>query len=295
MPQQLRVAVTGGSGNVGKWLVRCLLDRGHRVVNLDRAGAGDERAQFVQCDIHDRAAIEPVLCECDSVCHLAEIPTSIGGIPKEEVYANNTRAAAVVLQTAAELRLRHAVYASTCQVYGSWGEHHVAPLRLPIDESCPVNPRNVYAASKVANEVFAKYLSQRENFGISVVRFPGIVASKEKEEGLWKYAKWDGEVSDGFCTILHAGDLARGIAAALEACRPGFEVYNLGAEDILSAVPLKDRLDRHHSDFPPLPANWPPLKSPLLIEKAQRLLNWYPLWSFAKYLRERETPAGRQI
>ena len=289
MPEQLRVAVTGGSGNVGKWLVRCLLERGHRVVNLDRTSAADERAQFVQCDIRDRAAIEPVLRECDSVCHLAEIPTSSAPFPKEEIFANNTRAASVILQTAAELKLRHAVYASTCQVYGSWGEHRVAPLRLPIDESCPVNPRNVYAASKVANEVFARYLSQRENFGISVVRFPGIVASKEKEEGLWRFAQWDGEVSDGLCTIVHASDLARGIASAVETSRPGFEIYNLGAEDILSVAPLKERLERHHRDFPPLPADWPPLKSPLIIEKAERFLGWRPLWSFAKYLRERDS------
>jgi nucleoside-diphosphate-sugar epimerase len=115
------------------------------------------------------------------------------------------------------------------------------------------------------------------------------------EDGLWRYAQRDGELSDGLCTIIHASDLARGIASTVETSRPGFEIYNLGAEDILSVVPLKDRLERHHRDFPPLPADWPPLKSPLVIEKAERLLGWKPLWSFANYLRERESRTGRQI
>jgi nucleoside-diphosphate-sugar epimerase len=271
-----------------------LIERGHHVLNLDRI-PGNDRAKFIKCDIRERGAIEPVLRGCDSIIHLAEIPSAGCPFPKDEIYWNNTRAASVVLQAAADLKLRHAVYASTAQVYGSWGDEHVAPSRLPIDEEYPVNPRNVYSVSKVANEGFAKYLSGFSNLGISVVRFPGVVATKEREEGLWKYRESSGRLSDGFCTFIHGSDLARGIAAAIEKGRKGCEVYNLSAADILSVVPLKERLERHHPDFPRLPDGWPDFKSPLVIEKAKKLLGWEPTWSFANYLRERDGHQGRQI
>jgi nucleoside-diphosphate-sugar epimerase len=295
MAEKLRVAVTGGSGGVGRWVVRCLLERGHRVVNLDREPGADEGATFVKCDIREREAIEPVLRECDAVCHLAEIPSSGCPFPKDEIYWSNTRAASVVLQAAADLKLRHAVYASTAQVYGCWGDEYVAPLQLPIDETCPVNPMNVYATSKVANEGFARYLARHEKIGISVVRFPGVVATKEREEELWKYREFDGRLGDGLCTFIHGSDLARAFAAAIETGREGCEVYNLSAPDILSVVPLRERLERHHPDFPQLPPGWPDLKSPLVTEKAGKLLGWEPTWSFAKYLRERDGRGGRQI
>jgi nucleoside-diphosphate-sugar epimerase len=295
MPEKLRIAVTGGSGGVGRWVVRCLIERGYSVVNLDRVIGDDDRAEFVDCDIRERSAIEPVLRGCDSVVHLAEIPSAGCPFPKDEIYWNNTRAASVVLQAAADLQLRHAVYASTAQVYGSWGDEHVTPVRLPIDEEYPVNPRNVYSVSKVANEGFCKYLSGIQNLGISIVRFPGVVATMEREEGLWKYREYDGRLSDGMCTFIHGSDLARGIAAAIEKGREGCEVYNLSAADILSTIPLRERLHTHHPDFPELPVGWPDLKSPLVIEKARKLLGWEPEWSFGKYLRERDGGGGRQI
>jgi nucleoside-diphosphate-sugar epimerase len=295
MPEQLRVAVTGGSGKVGRWIVRRLAERGHQVVNLDRVPGDEGVGRFIQCDVRERNAVAAGLRHCDAVCHLAEIPTSHIDMPREEIYWNNARAASVVLQTAADLKLRHAVYASSVQVYGSWGEHHVPPVRLPIDESCPVRPMNVYGASKAANEVFAHYLSRREKMGISIVRFPGVVATKEMEDGLWKYRDYNGKLADGMCTFIHASDLAEAFVMAVERNKEGCEVYSLSAEDILSVVPLRERLERHHPDFPALPEGWPDLKSPLLFEKAKKLLGWEPRWTFAKYLRERDCGDSRQI
>ena len=40
----MRIAVTGGSGKLGRHVVRRLIDDGHQVLNLDRAGERSPRA-----------------------------------------------------------------------------------------------------------------------------------------------------------------------------------------------------------------------------------------------------------
>jgi nucleoside-diphosphate-sugar epimerase len=254
-------------------MVPLLLQRGHQVINVDRQ-PGESDARFIEGDVLDREFIKPILAECDAVCHCAEIAGPRG--PSDEVFSNNTRACAVVLQAAADLGLRHSVYCSTCQVYGTWGPGWVAPARLPIDENERINPRNVYSVSKAANELFAQNLSRERGHGISIFRFPWVVFDAKQEQWLRQLAKSDGKLNEGMNTFIHGEDLALAFALAIEKALPGCEVYNLAAADVLSGVPLRERIARYHPDFPPLPANWPDRKSPLLIEKAEKMLGWRP-------------------
>ena len=276
MVDALRVVVTGGSGRVGRWIVRQLLHRGHQPINVDRR-PGETDARFVEGDVHDREFIRSIPAESDAVCHCAEMAGPYG--PSDEVFSNNTRACAVVLQAAADLGLRHSVYCSTCQVYGTWGPGWVAPARLPIEETDPPNPMNVYAVSKVANEFFARNVSRESGNSISIFRFPWVVDDLKQEQWLHQLAQSDGKLVEGMNTFIHPGDLAMAFALAIEKSLPGCEIYNLAAAEILSGVPLSERIAHHHPDFPPLPANWPDRKSPLLIEKAEKMLGWHPKWN----------------
>jgi nucleoside-diphosphate-sugar epimerase len=98
---------------------------------------------------------------------------------------------------------------------------------------------------------------------------------------------------DGFNTFVHATDLARAFALAVELARPGVDVYNFSAADIISVVPLRKRLEKNHPDVPPLPPGWPDLKSPIVIDKAKALLGWEPRWSFQEYFRERQARGAK--
>jgi nucleoside-diphosphate-sugar epimerase len=284
MPESLRIAVTGGSGGVGRFVVRHLLDRGHRVLNIDRRAGDDDRAHFIDCDIRQRESLLPVLKDCEVVCHLAEVPNVHSGVPFDEVYWNNTRSTSVVLQVAADLKLRHAVYSSSCQVYGCWGENKIAPVRFPIDESHPLQPMNAYSVSKVANEMFAKYIFAHEGLSMSILRFPWVMTQDFTDDELRGFDRIDQPFNDGFETFIHPTDLARAFAAAAEACHHGCEIYNVGAADIMSSMSIHQRLAKYHPGLPPLPPGWPDYKSPLITEKAANLLNWRPLWSFSGHI-----------
>ena len=56
------IIVTGGSGMAGKWVVKDLLDHGHRVMNLDRTVLKDSAARTVITDLTDAGQVFNALC-----------------------------------------------------------------------------------------------------------------------------------------------------------------------------------------------------------------------------------------
>jgi nucleoside-diphosphate-sugar epimerase len=280
----MRVAVTGGSGRIGTFVVRELLNRGHEVVNIDRRQPREPAGRFVFAQLDERAQVQPVLEQVDAVCHLGEIP-SVHGHSPEQVFAHNTRVGAVVMQTAADLKLRRVIYTSSCQVYGLWAEPVGRPMRLPFDETHRLAPHNAYALSKVANEMYAQLLAEHAGLSVAAFRFPwvGIEAYQESQAEAMRAMP---QRTDGFATYIHAIDAARGYALALEHPRPGFEAYHFSAGEILSLLPLAARLAAHHPDYPPLPADWPAFKSPVLTNKLRDHFGWEPTWNWLDFHRK---------
>ncbi len=106
----LRVVVTGGSGRIGQHVVRELLARGHQVTNIDRRSApGQEKARWVFAEITSREQVQPILEGADAVVQLAEITHASAPFSPDHIYSHNTRVAAVVLQTAADLKISRAI------------------------------------------------------------------------------------------------------------------------------------------------------------------------------------------
>ena len=75
----MRVAVTGGSGKLGRSVVRRLTDDGHEVTNLDRTGKRSRN--FTEVDLRNYGQVADVFQGLedrhdgfDAVVHLAAIP-----------------------------------------------------------------------------------------------------------------------------------------------------------------------------------------------------------------------------
>src|SRR5215467_589790 len=99
MGKRLRVAVAGGSGRVGAFVVKELQARGHEVINVDRRYPREPGGQFIYAQLTQREQVQPILEKVDAVAHLGEIPNAAGGASPVDVWAENTRAGAIVLQT----------------------------------------------------------------------------------------------------------------------------------------------------------------------------------------------------
>lgn len=289
MADAMRVAVTGGSGRVGRAVVKELAARGHDVWNLDRRPAPDGAGTFCYAEVTRRADVSRYLEQCDAVVHLAEITHQDAAFAPHEIYSLNTAACSAVLQSAADLKLRRAVYTSSVQAYGCWDRPVVGPLTLPFDETHPLQPQNVYAVSKAANEMYCKLVASRDGLSVAVFRIPWVLTdetafSEETVRWFTEARDWPG---DGFGTYAHATDVARAMADAVEHPRPGCEAYHLSAVEVKGREPLADRLKRVHPDWPQPPAGWPPLRSPMLMDKLRRDFGFEPRWEYKAEYRKR--------
>jgi nucleoside-diphosphate-sugar epimerase len=283
----LRVAVTGGSGHIGHHLIKHLLDHGHQVVNLDRRQARQPLCRFVFIDLRQRDQVQRALEHVDAVCHLGEIPNVDLPISPEEIFHSNTAAGSTVLQCAADLGLRRAIYTSSCQAYGCWGRDYHAPLHLPFDETLPLRPQNAYGLSKAVNEDYAHLVARRHGLSVAIFRFPWVNDWDMKAKGPdWKWFADHTGRGEGFATYVHVSDAVAAYRLALEHPRPGCEAYHFIANEVMCARPIRAALLEHHPDFPPLPVDWPLFKSPVLTDKAREHFGWQPAWNLLDFYRQ---------
>jgi len=284
----MRVAVTGGAGQIGSVVIEELVKRGHTALCLDRRSPENPTpgVKFHFVDLQHREQVQPIFDTVDAVCHLGEIPNPMsGGLGPEEIFATNTRIGSTVLQTAADLKLKHFVYTSSAQVYGPWGPEPVPPLFLPMDESHPVQPRNHYALSKVANEQYAAYVSRTRGLSVSIFRLPATWSSATNRIMLRVELGYDSFREMG--THLYATDAAVAYAEAVERALPGCETYHLTADEVATPLPLVEGLKHIHPDWPALPSDWPAYKSPVLTNKAREMLGWQPKMHFREEFRKK--------
>ena len=90
-----RVAVTGGSGKLGRACVAHLLDHGWEVVTLDRVPAVQQQGGFVRVDLTDYgqavaalSAVDDRYRHIDALVHLAAIPAP-GLTTNAATFSNN--------------------------------------------------------------------------------------------------------------------------------------------------------------------------------------------------------------
>src|ERR1700723_2539053 len=152
-----KVFVTGGAGFLGSNLCHALATRGARVTALDGflfgGGANPENLDgaevtLVRADIRD-VDLRP-LCEGAEVIFNKAAQTSHMGGQRDPLadIAVNADAQVRLIQAAREAAPEAVVvHASTRQFYGR-------ALRLPVDETHPVNPPDANGVSKFAGEQY---------------------------------------------------------------------------------------------------------------------------------------------
>jgi UDP-glucose 4-epimerase len=155
------IIVTGGSGFIGRHLVKRLGRGDYRVVVIDRladanGGSGDRPfvkngVTYYRADIRDWDTMNRIFAKekAQSCVHLAAL-ISVADSVKDpastiDVNINGT---ANILRACAENKVQNYVFASTGAAYGE-------PKQFPITEEHPLDPLSPYGASKVAGEVLA--------------------------------------------------------------------------------------------------------------------------------------------
>jgi dTDP-L-rhamnose 4-epimerase len=190
------VLVTGGAGFVGSHVVDALRAAGHEARVLD-ARAGD--------DVRDADAVERALHGVDHVSHQAGmVGLGVDFLDVADYVSHNDLGTAVLLRALARLRFRgRLVLASSMVVYGE-GRYRCAsdgvvrplPRRAPdldaarfeprcpecgaalapeaIPEDAALDPRNVYAATKLHQEHLAFAFARETGAAVTALRYHNV-------------------------------------------------------------------------------------------------------------------------
>ncbi len=276
----MRVLVTGGAGFIGSHVATALVEAGHEVRALDSLHPAAHRdttaarPDLVRGDVRDRATVDTALAGVDAVVHhAAMVGMGVDLQDAPEYVSANDLGTAVLLAAMAARDVRRLVLASSMVVYGEgayecpWhGSVRPAPRRASdltagiFEPRCPgcattlapalvteedrLEPRSVYAATKLAQENLANAWALGTDGSATALRYhniygPGMPkdtpyagvaaifrSSLERGEGPAVFE--DGGQRRDF---VHVRDVAAANVAALALRDPpvGLRAYNVGS------------------------------------------------------------------
>lgn len=147
-----RVLVTGGAGYVGSHCCKALAAAGFEPVVLDNLHTGHRElvrwGPFIEGDVRDAEALTRLMLELrpQAVMHFAALSlVGESGLHPAGYYDVNVVGTLRLLDAMRAAEVEFLVFSSTAAIYGE-------PSEVPIPESAPEQPVNVYGATKRACE-----------------------------------------------------------------------------------------------------------------------------------------------
>ncbi|MFF8190541.1 NAD-dependent epimerase/dehydratase family protein [Streptomyces bobili] len=263
----MRVLVTGGAGFIGSHVVDALRAHGHEPLVFD---VREDPA----ADVRDPAAVADALAGVDAVCHQAAMVGLGNGVADAAEYVSrNDLGTAVLLAAMAGAGVRRLVLAGSMVVYGEGryacarhgvvrpGPRAVADLDAcrfePLCPACgqdlspglvgedaPLDPRNVYATTKLAQEHLAAVWARSTGGSAVSLRYHNVYGPRMPRDtpyagvaSFFRSALARGEAPRVFedgrqrRDFVHVRDVAAANLAALEARSEAgaLTAYNTGS------------------------------------------------------------------
>lgn len=293
----MNMLVTGGAGFIGRWVVKRLLEDGHKVWVLDNLSNGRESniaefknhenlISFIKGDIQDIKLLESVFSNKFDICyHLAASINVQDSIDDPRTTFENDVVGTFNILEQCKSQNTKVVFMSTCMVYDK------AENEEGITELHPTKPASPYAGSKIAGE----------NMVLSywyAYQLPAVVIRPFNTYGPFQKAGGEGGVvaifikkdlegaelniyGDGTQTrdLLYVEDCARFVAEAGYSDRVSGEIVNAGLGMDISINQLAELIASDKSRIRHIPHIHPQSEIQKLLcnsLKAKELLGWEP-------------------
>lgn len=273
----MRIAVTGGSGKLGRSVVRRLKGEGHEVLNLDRAG--ERNPGLLLLDLKDYGQVIDAIfgvddrhAGLDAIVHLAAIPAP-GLVPDAFTFHNNMLSTFNIFQAARRAGIKKVVYASSETVLGL--PFDIDPPYIPLDEEYPARPESMYSLVKHLEEQMAIQLTRWDSkLSITALRFSNVMDPEDYAD----FPSYNGDATTRKWNLwgyIDGRDGAQAVSRALENAKPGFEAFIIAAADTVMSRPSAELVAEIFPNVR-ITKKLEERETLLSIDKAERMLGYAP-------------------
>jgi UDP-glucose 4-epimerase len=270
----MKLALTGGSGSVGRAIATEALKQGHEVVSIDRVvpeTPAPEGLRYVEAEVADYDGLVAALEGCDKLIHMAAIPAP-GRHPDHVIHNNNVVGSYNALRAAVEVGMTRICQASSVNAIGLAYSRAPRFDYFPVDEAHPNYSEEPYSLSKwICEQQADSFVRRYEDLTIASMRFHWVVPDRSlaaqnytldapgMDKHLWAYTG--------------AEAAARACLLSIEAPFKGHEVFYIVAPDTTIDVTSREAAARH---FPQVAirGEFAGRSSFFTSEKAERILGW---------------------
>lgn len=255
---------------VGAYAVGMLLDKGERPVVfdvalnerlLDAVGVDPTRVTMIRGDMLDLPALISAIRDndCDRVIHLAAF---LGEEVQRRPYSGvrlNLMGTINVFEAARLEKVSRVIFPSSGTVYlGSLGEG-----LTKIDESIPMNPPSVYAATKASCEFLGRAYAKRYEFEFICLRYVGglygpsptsLKATREQAiQQMIRAAAVKGETTKvtwpyAPTEVLYGKDAAKGTVLAVLKDKFKDQLFHIGNGQLVGGEEILTAIKKHFPD-----------------------------------------------
>ncbi|MGV8833497.1 MAG: NAD-dependent epimerase/dehydratase family protein [Devosia sp.] len=279
-----KVLVTGGSGKLGRAVLKDLVAHGYDVLNLDQHALGEKICPSVRVDLTDFGQVAAAILggvderggPFDAVVHLAAIPAP-GIAPNAATFANNVPTTYNVFEACRLAGIKNVTFASSETVLGL--PFDTPPPYAPVDEEYYPRPESAYSLGKLLDETMAAQFCRWDpELRISALRFSNVMNPED-------YARFPDFDADAMARkwnlwgYIDARDGAQAVRRCIEADFKGFEAFIIANADGVMSRPNEELLAEV---FPGVEIKGSPSRNETLlsIEKAKRVLGYAPQFSW---------------
>lgn len=280
-----KIVVTGGSGKLGEWVIKDLVQHGYNVLNVDSKAPKENLCDTIYADLKNLGEAYGVLQNADAVIHLAAIPVAFL-YPNEVTFQNNVMTTYNILEAAVGLGIKKAVIASSETAYGiGFAKDLHAPQYVPLDEEHPLLAEDPYGLSKIVSENIAESFHRRTGIQIACLRI-GYVHTKEMFKDYPEFNKDPKQRVRNLWNYIDVRDAASACRLSLEANELGCVALNIVADETcmnLKSRDLMKALFPEVNDFRDTLEGYEGLMS---NKKAKDFLGWQPIHTWRDNLKE---------
>ncbi len=279
-----KVLVTGGSGKLGRAVLRDLVEHGYDVLNLDQQALPEPICPSVRVDLSNFGEVSSAILggvderggPFDAVVHLAAIPAP-GLSANARTLTNNVTSSYNVFESCRLAGIKNVVFASSETVLGLPFDN--PPPYAPVDEEYFPRPESAYSLGKLLDETmaaqFCRWDPELRMVGLrfSNVMYPEDYKAFPSFDSEPRKRKWN------LWAYIDARDGAQAVRRAIQAEFTGFEAFIIANAD---SVMSRSNMSLLAEVFPEVEqkGNISTNGTLLSIEKAKRMLGYSPQYSW---------------